>query len=292
MSSTTEHKKCFIAARAIRAAVDNFVLVNNTLSVTACSVIVGYHNEMDAVNMGAWLESAGTKDELFCMASEGSFVRGEPAYDEAQSTVDCTAPSEVQKKLQMRQRVPTVAHLEQSDCGIVPELSKHDADRSLAGLIVSDQMQRQPALNAGCAAMDVMIPSQGTDGTGSRVLVVDQSLAGGQHLGRCRKTIQERQGVPTIAHLELSYRGIAPELSNHYADCSLVGLIASEQVQRQPASNRCCSAVDAMVPSQGTNTTGSRVLPGDNSPGGKGWGWTAPWEVQENNARKAGACKC
>ena len=78
----------------------------------------------------------------------------------------------------MRQRVPTGAHLEQSDCRIAPELSKHDADRSLAGLIVSDQMQRQPALNAGCAAMDVMVPSQGTNATGSRVLVVDHSLAG------------------------------------------------------------------------------------------------------------------
>ena len=78
----------------------------------------------------------------------------------------------------MRQRVPTVAHLEQSDCGIAPELSKHDADRSLAGLIVSDQMQRQPALNAGCSAMDVMVPSQGTNATRSRVLPADHSLAG------------------------------------------------------------------------------------------------------------------
>ena len=169
---------CFLAAQAIRAAVGNFVLVNNTLSVTASPVIVGYHNEMDAVDMGTWLESAGAKDELFCMASEGSFVRGEPAYNEAQSTVDCSAPSEVQKKLQMRQRVPTVAHLEQSDCGIAPEFSNHDADRSLAGLTVSDHMQRQPALNAGCAAMDVMVPSQDTNATGSRVLIVDHSLAG------------------------------------------------------------------------------------------------------------------
>ena len=52
---------------------------------------------MDAVNTGEWLESTDTTDESFCMASKGSFVRGELAYDEAQSTVDCTAPSEMQK---------------------------------------------------------------------------------------------------------------------------------------------------------------------------------------------------
>ena len=98
MSSSTEHKKCFIAARAIRAAVGNFVLVNNTLCVTASHLIVRYHDKMDAVNTGEWLKSADTTNESFCMASEGSFVRGERAYDEAQSTVDCTAPSEMQKK--------------------------------------------------------------------------------------------------------------------------------------------------------------------------------------------------
>ena len=98
MSSTTEHKKCFIAARAICAAVGNFVLVNNTLFVTASLRIVQYHDEMDAVNMGEWLESVDTIDESFCMHNEGSFVRGELAYAEAQSTVDCTAPSEMQKK--------------------------------------------------------------------------------------------------------------------------------------------------------------------------------------------------
>ena len=92
MSSTTEHKKCFIAARAICAVVSNFVLVNNTLSVTVSHVIIRYHDEMDAVNTGEWLESADTTDESFCMASEGSFVTGELAYAEAQPTVDCTAP--------------------------------------------------------------------------------------------------------------------------------------------------------------------------------------------------------
>ena len=53
---------------------------------------------MDAVNTGEWLESADKTDESFCMASKGSFVTGELAYAEAQSTVDCTAPSELQKK--------------------------------------------------------------------------------------------------------------------------------------------------------------------------------------------------
>ena len=58
-------------------------------------------------------------------------------------------------------------------------MSNNDADRSLAGLIVSDQMQRQPALNAGCSAMDVMVPSQGTNATRSRVLPGDYSPGGG-----------------------------------------------------------------------------------------------------------------
>ena len=74
------------------------MLVNNTLSVTASHMIIRYHDEMDAVNMGEWLESADTIDESFCMANKRSFVRGELAYDEAQSTVHCTAPSEMQKK--------------------------------------------------------------------------------------------------------------------------------------------------------------------------------------------------
>ena len=78
----------------------------------------------------------------------------------------------------MRQRVPTVAYLEQSDCGIAPKLSNHDVDRSLAGLILSDQMQRQPALNADCSVMNVTVPSQGTNATGLRVLPADHSLAG------------------------------------------------------------------------------------------------------------------
>ena len=95
MSSTTEHKKCFIAARAIRVAVGNFVLVNNTLSVAASHVIIQYYDKMDAVDMGEWLESADTTDESFCIANKGSFVRGELAYAEAQSTVDCTAPSKM-----------------------------------------------------------------------------------------------------------------------------------------------------------------------------------------------------
>ena len=61
-------------------------------------MIVGYRDEMDAANTGEWLGSAGTTDESFCTASEGSFASGELAYAEAQSTVDCSAPSEVQKK--------------------------------------------------------------------------------------------------------------------------------------------------------------------------------------------------
>ena len=66
--------------------------------------------------------------------------------------------------------------LERSDCRIVPEWSSHDADRSLAGLIASDQVQRQPALNVGCPVVDIMVPSQGTNATGLRVLADDNSL--------------------------------------------------------------------------------------------------------------------
>ena len=108
---------------------------------------------------------------------------------------------------------------------------------------------------------------------------------GGQHLGRCRKPIQVRLRHPTVAQLERSDRRVVPELSTHDTDHSLAALIASDQVQRQPASNVGCPVVDVMVPSQGTNGTGLRVLPDDNSLGG----WIPPWEVQENNAGKVGA---
>ena len=93
------------------------------------------------------------------MASEGSFVRGELAYDEAQSIVDCTAPSEMQKKFAGEagdSNCSTFAMIRQ-DRRIAPDLSNHDADCSLAGLIASDQMQRQPALNVGCSAVDVLV---------------------------------------------------------------------------------------------------------------------------------------
>ena len=89
-------------------------------------------------------------------------------------------------------------------------------------------------------------------------------------------------------HLERSDPGIALKLSNHDAYRSLLGLIASDEVQRQPAFNAGCSAVDAMILSQGINATGSRVLQADNSLAG----WTTPSEVQENNAGKTGASKC
>ena len=108
---------------------------------------------------------------------------------------------------------------------------------------------------------------------------------GGQHLGRCRKIIQVRLRRPTIVQLERSDRRVVPKLSTHDTDHSLAALIASDQVQRQPALNVGCPVVDVMVPSQGTNATGLRVLPDDNSLGG----WIPPWEVQENNAGKVGA---
>ena len=79
-----------------------------------------------------------------------------------------------------------------------------------------------------------------------------------------------------------------PEWSNHDADRSLAGLIASDQVQRQPALNAGCLVVDIMVPSQGTNAIGLRVLADDNSLGD----WIAPLEVEENNPGKTGGSNC
>ena len=49
-------------------------------------------------------------------------------------------------------------------------------------------------------------------------------------------------------HLERSDPGIALELSNHDAYRSLLGVIASDEVQRQPALIASCSALDVMVP--------------------------------------------
>ena len=81
---------------------------------------------------------------------------------------------------------------------------------------------------------------------------------------------------------------MVPELSNDHADFSLAGLLVRDEVKTQPALNVGCSDVDVMVPSQGINATGLKVLPADH------WlaGWIASWEVQENNEGKAGAAKC
>ena len=88
--------------------------------------------------------------------------------------------------------------------------------------------------------------------------------------------------------MENSDRGIAPELRNHNVDRSIAGLLASDQVQREPTVNAGYSVVDAMVPSQGTNAAGSKVFPTDISLPG----WTTPWEVQKNNGDNARASKC
>ena len=51
-------------------AVDNFVLVSNTLFVTMPYVIIGYHDKMDAMNTDEWLGSVRATDEPFCTASK------------------------------------------------------------------------------------------------------------------------------------------------------------------------------------------------------------------------------
>ena len=61
------------------------------------------------------------------------------------------------KNLQLRQRVPNAAHLERLDPGIVPKVNNHGADRLLAWLLASDQMQRQPIVNVGCLVVVVMV---------------------------------------------------------------------------------------------------------------------------------------
>ena len=120
--------------------VDAFVLVNNMLSVIAPYVIVQYHNKIDIANIGEWLGSAGTTNESFCMASEGSFASEELVYDEGQSG-GLHATFRGANKLQERQGVPIVARtdrLERSDRGIELELSNNDANCSLATLTTSD----------------------------------------------------------------------------------------------------------------------------------------------------------
>ena len=66
-----------------------------------------------------------------------------------------------------------------------------------------------------------------------------------------------------------------PELNDDDVDYSIVGLTASDQVQRQPALNVSCSVEEVMGPPQGTNAIISRVSPANHSLAG----WTAPWEV-------------
>ena len=68
--------------------------------------------------------------------------------------------------------------MEQSDHGITLELSNHDADRLFVGLVTSDQVPRQLALNASCLAMDVMAPSQDTNAICLRTLIANHSLTG------------------------------------------------------------------------------------------------------------------
>ena len=99
MSSIVEYRECFTGVQVIHVAVDNFVLDNNRLSIIVPHVIVRYRDEIDATNTSEWLRSAGTMIESFCAASEGSFASGEVAYNEAQFAMDCTAPSDVQKKI-------------------------------------------------------------------------------------------------------------------------------------------------------------------------------------------------
>ena len=99
VSGIVWYRSCFIEARSIRVAVDNFALVNNTFFVTAPHVIVRSCDEIDAANTSEWLGNGGMTNGSFCKANKGSFVSGELAYDEAQSIVDCTAPSEVQTKI-------------------------------------------------------------------------------------------------------------------------------------------------------------------------------------------------
>ena len=66
-----------------------------------------------------------------------------------------------------------------------------------------------------------------------------------------------------------------------HTDLLLAGMAAPCQVQGYPAVS---SAMDVMVPSEGTNAREWRVLPADHSLPQ----WTARSEVQENNPGKVG----
>ena len=95
MSCIVEYRKLLIEAYAIGAAVESFAQVSKMLSVTPPHVTVQYPDEMNAANTNQWLGNGGTTNESFCTANEGSFASGELAYDEAQSAMDCIAPSKV-----------------------------------------------------------------------------------------------------------------------------------------------------------------------------------------------------
>lgn len=97
MSSIVEYKKCSTEVRTICVAVYNFALVNNMLFAIAPHVIVQHSNKINVANTVEWLGSAGKMNEFSYMPSEGSFMSKDLAYNEAQSAMDCTAPSEVQK---------------------------------------------------------------------------------------------------------------------------------------------------------------------------------------------------
>ena len=129
-------------------------------------------------------------------------------------------------------------HLERSNLGIVLESSNDNADRSLAGLIASDQVQRQPAWYSSCSATEVKVFFKGTSARGSRVLLANHSLAGWtapwgvqQNNARVRR--------PNVECLKRSERKIACGLMVGHTNLSLAGMIAPCQMRGQPAN---CSA--------------------------------------------------
>ena len=89
LSAKTALQKC--------GAAENFALVDNKFFVTAPYVNIQSHDKMDDVNTSEWLRSAGTMNELWCIAIKGSFEMRELAYNEVQSSMDCTALLEVAK---------------------------------------------------------------------------------------------------------------------------------------------------------------------------------------------------
>ena len=116
-------------------------------------------------------------------------------------------------------------------------------DLSLAGMAAPYQMQRQPT---GCPAREAMVPLQGTNASGWRVLRAYDSLVERTAPSEVHEEHSGKVGCALFTCVELSQHKIAGGLIADHIDLSLAGMAAPRQVERQLA---CCSIGKAMIPS-------------------------------------------